>query len=69
MVSKQSKSLDVAPSLHTLKWHSERTGPPTLWYLGNVDGPQYHAETSIPDNLNLGGGRDWRAANADRSTS
>jgi len=22
----------------TLVW--ERTGPPTLWYLGNVDGPQ-----------------------------
>ena|SRR5208282_1896324 len=26
----------------------ERTGPPTLWYLGNVDGPQCHANQVVP---------------------
>jgi len=28
--------------LCTLKGKRERTGRPTLWYLGNVDGPQCH---------------------------
>ncbi len=27
---------------------AERTGPPTLWYLGNVDGPQCHANQVVP---------------------
>src|SRR5208282_6510149 len=26
----------------------ERKGPPTLWYLGNVDGPQCHANQVVP---------------------
>ena len=26
----------------------ERTGPPTLWYLGNVVGPQCHANQVVP---------------------
>ena len=26
----------------------ERTGPPTLWYLGNVDGPRCHANQVVP---------------------
>src|SRR5208337_3867109 len=29
------------------RW-GERTGPPTLWYLGNVDGPQCHANQVVP---------------------
>src|SRR5271157_4672594 len=27
---------------------AERTGPPTLWYLGNVNGPQCHANQVVP---------------------
>ncbi len=27
---------------------AERKGPPTLWYLGNVDGPQCHANQVVP---------------------
>ena len=26
----------------------KRTGPPTLWYLGNVDGPRCHANQVVP---------------------
>src|SRR5208337_2266993 len=29
------------------RW-GERTGPPTLWYLGNVDGPRCHANQVVP---------------------
>jgi len=27
---------------------AERTGPPTLWYLGNVNCPQCHANQVVP---------------------
>src|SRR5208337_2574444 len=30
----------------------ERKGPPTLWYLGNVDGPQCHARTGRYNGMN-----------------
>jgi hypothetical protein len=26
---------------------ADRTGPPTLWYLGNVNGPQCHANQVV----------------------
>ncbi len=26
----------------------ERTGPPTLWYMVNVDGPRCHANQVVP---------------------
>ncbi len=34
----------LVDSLH----EGERTGPPTLWYLGNVDGPRCHANQVVP---------------------
>src|SRR5208337_5020521 len=34
--------------MSTLKGKRERTGPPTLSYLGNVDGPQCHANQVVP---------------------
>src|SRR5271157_1133880 len=36
--------------MSTLKGKRERMGPPTLWYLGNVDGLQCHANQVVPAN-------------------
>src|SRR5208337_694351 len=36
----------IRSSPWTLK--GERNGPPTLWYLANVDGPQCHANQVVP---------------------
>src|SRR5208337_1374465 len=31
----------------TVRARTERKGPPTLWYLGNVDGPQCHGRRRL----------------------